>query len=29
MVDTFRPLHRTAVARQVLDTTYPFSWHES
>ena len=28
MVDTFRPLHRTPTARQVLDTTYPFSWHE-
>lgn len=27
MIDTFRPLHRTTVARQVLDTTYPFSWH--
>ena len=27
MVDTFRPLHRTTVARQVLDAKYPFSWH--
>ena len=27
MVDTFRPLHRTAVARQVLDKAYPYSWH--
>ena len=28
MVDTFRPLHRTTVARQILDSAYPFSWHE-
>jgi len=28
MIDAFRPLHRTSVARQVLDTAYPFSWHE-
>jgi homogentisate 1,2-dioxygenase len=27
MIDTFRPLHRTSVARQVLDRDYPFSWH--
>lgn len=27
MVDTFRPLHRTEVARQIVDTAYPFSWH--
>ncbi len=27
MIDTFRPLHRTQVARQVVDATYPFSWH--
>jgi len=27
MVDTFRPLHRTSVARQVFDKEYPFSWH--
>jgi homogentisate 1,2-dioxygenase len=27
MVDTFRPLHRTQLARQVLDAAYPFSWH--
>lgn len=27
MVDTFRPLHRTAVARQIFDREYPFSWH--
>lgn len=27
MVDTFRPLHRTSVARHVLDRDYPFSWH--
>jgi homogentisate 1,2-dioxygenase len=27
MIDTFRPLHRTATARQVLDSAYPFSWH--
>ena len=27
MVDTFRPLHRTQVARQVVDASYPFSWH--
>ena len=27
MVDTFRPLHRTSVARQVVDREYPFSWH--
>jgi len=27
MVDTFRPLHRTAVARQIFDKEYPFSWH--
>lgn len=27
MVDTFRPLHRTQVARQVVDAGYPFSWH--
>lgn len=27
MVDTFRPLQRTTMARQVLDTSYPFSWH--
>ena len=27
MVDTFRPLHRTSVARQVFDREYPFSWH--
>ncbi len=26
MVDTFRPLHRTETARQVLDPHYPFSW---
>jgi homogentisate 1,2-dioxygenase len=25
-VDTARPLHRTQVARQVVDTGYPFSW---
>jgi homogentisate 1,2-dioxygenase len=29
MVDTFRPLHRTAAARSVLDTTYPYSWRDS
>jgi homogentisate 1,2-dioxygenase len=28
MVDTFRPLHRTSAARSVLDTTYPYSWHQ-
>jgi homogentisate 1,2-dioxygenase len=27
MVDTFRPLHRTSVARQIFDKEYPFSWH--
>jgi homogentisate 1,2-dioxygenase len=27
MVDTFRPLHRTAIARQIFDRDYPFSWH--
>jgi homogentisate 1,2-dioxygenase len=27
MIDTFRPLHRTSVARQVFDKEYPFSWH--
>ena len=27
MVDTFRPLHRTTTARQVVDAKYPFSWH--
>ena len=27
MIDTFRPLHRTATARQVLDSRYPYSWH--
>ena len=27
MIDTFRPLHRTQVARHVLDREYPFSWH--
>jgi homogentisate 1,2-dioxygenase len=27
MIDTFRPLHRTTTARQVLDHGYPFSWH--
>jgi homogentisate 1,2-dioxygenase len=27
MVDTFRPLHRTEVARQLVDREYPFSWH--
>ena len=25
MIETFRPLHRTQVARQVVDTAYPFS----
>jgi homogentisate 1,2-dioxygenase len=28
MIETFRPLHRTQVARQVVDTAYPFSWHD-
>ena len=27
MVDTFRPLHRTQVAREVADREYPYSWH--
>ncbi len=27
MIDTFRPLHRTAIARQIFDRDYPFSWH--
>ncbi len=27
MVDTFRPLHRTSIARQIFDRDYPFSWH--
>lgn len=27
MVDTFRPLHRTSIARQIFDKEYPFSWH--
>jgi homogentisate 1,2-dioxygenase len=27
MIDTFRPLHRTSIARQVFDKEYPFSWH--
>ncbi|HEY8676104.1 MAG TPA: homogentisate 1,2-dioxygenase [Candidatus Dormibacteraeota bacterium] len=27
MVDTFRPLHRTEVARQLVDREYPYSWH--
>jgi homogentisate 1,2-dioxygenase len=27
MIDTFRPLHRTSVAHQVLDSRYPYSWH--
>ena len=27
MIDTFRPLHRTATARQLLDAHYPYSWH--
>jgi homogentisate 1,2-dioxygenase len=27
MVDTFRPLQRTQLARQVVDAAYPFSWH--
>jgi len=27
MIDTFRPLHRTTTARQVVDQQYPFSWH--
>jgi hypothetical protein len=27
MVDTFRPLHRTTIARQIYDRDYPFSWH--
>ncbi len=27
MVDTFRPLHRTAASRLVFDREYPFSWH--
>lgn len=27
MIDTFRPLHRTATARNVSDKEYPFSWH--
>lgn len=27
MIDTFRPLQRTAVARQITDREYPFSWH--
>jgi homogentisate 1,2-dioxygenase len=27
MVDTFRLLHRTSVARQIFDKEYPFSWH--
>jgi homogentisate 1,2-dioxygenase len=29
MIDTFRPLHRTQAARQVLDTRYPYSWSAS
>ena len=29
MVDTFRPLHRTGVARNVTDKNYPFSWHQA
>jgi homogentisate 1,2-dioxygenase len=29
MIDTFRPLHRTTTARQVLDSAYPYSWHQS
>lgn len=27
MVDTFRPLHRTEVARVLIDREYPYSWH--
>jgi homogentisate 1,2-dioxygenase len=27
MVDTFRPLHRTAAARAIADLGYPHSWH--
>ncbi|HET9051567.1 MAG TPA: homogentisate 1,2-dioxygenase domain-containing protein, partial [Candidatus Dormibacteraeota bacterium] len=27
MVDTFRPLRRTAAAAEVLDPAYPYSWH--
>ena len=27
MIDTFRPLRRTAVADEVLDQGYPYSWH--
>jgi homogentisate 1,2-dioxygenase len=27
MVDTFRPLHRTSIARHIFDREYPFSWH--
>jgi len=28
IIETSHPLHRTQVARQVVDTTYPFSWHD-
>ena len=27
MIDTFRPLHRTAAAHQISDPDYPYSWH--
>ncbi|MBV8528540.1 MAG: homogentisate 1,2-dioxygenase [Candidatus Dormibacteraeota bacterium] len=27
MIDTFRPLQRTTLARQITDREYPFSWH--
>ena len=28
MLETSHPLHRTQIARQVVDTAYPFSWHD-
>ena len=28
MIETSHPLHRTQIARQVVDTAYPFSWHD-